>query len=174
MPTPSTQRQRAPSPQYVPIIPPLRPQLSFPHPPHYDRPMSTDNYTCTDPSTRRRPRATAHEIYPLRSSPAQASQLPVRHTANPPRGPQPSSSLGERNHFTPTHGLIQRASGPNFRFHQFTNPLGIDTVHGVHVPEQISYTSKPPNTPSSPQPVPALLDNWKMNLSKKVGIKTFH
>ena len=89
MPTPHTQRPRVPSPRYCPAIPPLRPHQSFPQPPPYDRPTSTDNYPCTDPSPRRRPRATAHEIYPARSSPIQASQSPARHTASPSRGPQP-------------------------------------------------------------------------------------
>ena len=51
-----------------------------------DRPTSTDNYPCTDPSPRRCPRARAHEIYPVRSSPNQASQSLARHTASPPRG----------------------------------------------------------------------------------------
>ena len=32
----------------------------------------------------------------------------------------------------------------NLRFHQFPNPLSIDTIHGVHVPERITYTSTPP------------------------------
>ena len=60
----------------------------------YDRLMSTDNYPCTDPSPRKRPRATAHEIYPVRCSPIQALQSPARHTASSSRGPQPSSSRG--------------------------------------------------------------------------------
>ena len=99
MPTPFTQRPPVPSPRYGPVIQPLRPQQSFPQPPFYDRPTSTDNYFCNDPSLRRRPRATAHEIYPVRSSPIQASQSPARHTTSSPRGPQPSSSRGWPNPF---------------------------------------------------------------------------
>ena len=41
--------------------------------------------------------------------------------------------------------------GPNFCFQQLTNPLGIDTVHGVHVPERINYTSTPPQHPLIPR-----------------------
>ena len=66
------------------------------------RPTSTNKYPCTDPSHRRRPRTTAHEIYPVSSSPTQASQSPVRHTASPPRGPQPSSFREKTNPFTHT------------------------------------------------------------------------
>ena len=66
----------------------------FPKPTPYDRRTSTDNYRCSDPSPRRRPRATAHEIYPVRSSSIQISQSPARHTASSSRGPQPSSSRG--------------------------------------------------------------------------------
>ena len=83
MRTPHTQRPPVPSPRYVPALPPLRPQPSFPQPPPYDRPTSTDNDPCTDPSPRRRPRTTAHEVYPVRSSPIQASQSPARHTPIP-------------------------------------------------------------------------------------------
>ena len=102
MPTPLTQRPLVPSPRYGPALPPLRPQQSFSQPPPYDRPTSIKNYPCTDPSPRRLPRATAHEIYPVRSSPIQASQLPARHIASPPRGPQPSSSRGSSNLFAPS------------------------------------------------------------------------
>ena len=63
MPTTHTQHSPVHSPRYGPAIPPLRPQQSFPQPPPYDRLTSTDNYPCTDPSPRRRPRATAHEIH---------------------------------------------------------------------------------------------------------------
>ena len=109
MPTPHTQHTPVPSPRYGPALPPLRPQQSFREPPPYDRPTSTDNYPCTDPSPRRRPRARAHEIYRVRCSPIQASQSPARHTASPSRGPQPSSSRGWRNPFAPTN-----------EFHEFT------------------------------------------------------
>ena len=70
----------------------------FPSATPYDRPTSHDNYLCTVSSPRRRPRATAHEIYPDRSSAIRASQLPARHTASPPRRSQPSSSQGRPNH----------------------------------------------------------------------------
>ena len=144
MPTIHTQRPPAPSPQYCPAIPILRTQQLFPQPPSYDRPTSTDNYPCTDPSLRRRPRATAHEVYPVHSSSIQASQLPARHTASPSRGPQPSSSRGRGNHFAPTQGITHRSQEPNFRFHEFTNLLGINTLQRIHVPERINYTSTPP------------------------------
>ena len=144
MPTPHIQPPLVPSPRNGPALPPLRPQISFSQPPHYNRPTSTDNYPCTDPSLRRRPRATAHEIYPVQSSPIQASKSPDRHTASPPRGSQPSSSRGKLNRFVSTHGITHRLKGPNFRFHEFTNPLGINTIQGMHVPERISYTSTLP------------------------------
>ena len=96
------------------------------------------------PSPRRRPRATAHEIYPVQSYPIEASQSPARHIAGPSRGPQPSPSLGRRNVFAPTQGIIHRAPGCNFRFHQFTNPLSIDKIHVVHVTKRVNYTSTPP------------------------------
>ena len=141
MPTPHTQHPLVTSPRYGPALPHLRPQPSFPQPPTYDRPTSTDNYPCTDPSPRRRPRATAHESYPVRSSPIQTSQSPARHTVSPPRGPKPSSSRGRPNPFVPTHDIPHRSEGPNFRFHEFTNPLGINTLQGIHVPERNNYTS---------------------------------
>ena len=144
MSTPHTQRPHLSSPRYGPTIPPLRPQPSFLQPPIYDRPTLTDNYPCNDPSPRRRPRATAHENYPVRSSTIQASQSPARHTSSPPRGSQPSSSRGRRNPFAPTQGIIHRSQGPNYRFHEFTNPLGINTVQGIHVPGRINYTSTTP------------------------------
>ena len=43
MPTPHTQRPPVSSPRYGPALPPLRPQQSFPQPPPYDQPASTDN-----------------------------------------------------------------------------------------------------------------------------------
>ena len=141
MPTPHTQRPPLPQPRYGPTIPPLRPQQLFPQPPPYDRPTSTDNYPCTDPSPRRRPRSTAHEIYAVSSSPKQASQSPARHTASPSRGPQPSSYRGSGNPFAPTQGITYRSQGPNFRIHEFINPLGFNALQGIHVPERIIYTS---------------------------------
>ena len=97
-----------------------------------------------EPSPRQGPRATAHEIYPVRSSPIQASQSPARHIASPSRGPQPSSSRGRGNPFAPTHGITHRSQGPNFRFYEYANPLGINTVQGIHVLERNNYTSTPP------------------------------
>ena len=135
MPTPHTQRPPVPAPWYGPTLTPLRPQPSFPQPAAYDQLTSTDNYPYADPSTRRRPRATAHEIYPVRSSPIQASQSPAHHTASPSRGPQPSSSCGRGNLFAPTQGITHRSQGPIFRFHEFTNPLGVNTIQGIHVPD---------------------------------------
>ena len=142
IPTSSTQRPQAPQSRYGSTILPLQPQPSFQQRFFCDRP--TGNYPCTDPSPRRRPRATAHVIYPVQSSPIHASQSLARHTASPPKGPQPSSSCGKGNPFAPTKGIFHRAPGPNFRFHQFTNPLRIDTIHSMHVPERINYTSTPP------------------------------
>ena len=144
MPTTHSQRPPVSSPQYGPTIPPLRPQHRFPQPPTYNRPTSTDNYPCTDPSPRKRPRATAHEVHPFRSTPIQASQSPARHTASPSQGPQPSSSRGRGIPFVPTQGIPHLSQGANFWFHKFTNPLGINTLQGIHVPERINYTSTPP------------------------------
>ena len=129
------------------LISPLRHQPIIPQPPPYNQQTSTDNYPCTDPSPKRHPRATAHEIYPLHSLPIQASHSPTRHSASPSQCPQPSSSRGRGrcNPFVPTSGIAHRAPGPNFLFHQFTNPLGFDTVHGVHVLERIHYISTPPH-----------------------------
>ena len=72
MPTPHPQRQLVSSLRNRPIIPPLRPQQPLPQPPTYERPTSMDNYPCTDPSPKRRPRVTAHEIHFVRSSPIKA------------------------------------------------------------------------------------------------------
>ena len=74
----------------------------------------------------------------------QVSQSHARYHASPSRGSQPSSSRGQGNQFAPTQGIPHRSQGPNFRFHEFTNPLGINTVQGIHVPEKINYTSTPP------------------------------
>ena len=83
-------------------------------------------------------------MYPVHSSPIQGSQSPARHTASPPRGPQPSFSRGRPNPFAPLQGIPHRSQGPNVRFHEFTNPLGINTIQGIHVLERINYTSTPP------------------------------
>ena len=87
----------------------------------------------------------AHENYPVPSSPIQASQWPARFTASPPRGPQPSYFMGRANPFTTTKSVMHKTSGPNFKFHQFTNPLGISTDHGVYVPKRINNVSTPPH-----------------------------
>ena len=142
MPTTHQQRPTVPSPRYGPTIPPLRPQQSFVQPP-YDRPTSTDNYPCTNPSPMRRPRATKHEVYPAPSSRIQASQSMARYAAGSSRGPQPSSSRGRINPFVPTQGIPRRSQGPNFRFPEFTNPLGINTLQRINAPERINYTSTP-------------------------------
>ena len=111
LPSPLTQPPNIPSPRYGPLSSSLRPQLSFPQPPPYDRPTSTDNYPFTDISPKRRRRATAQEIYPVRSWKIQASISHARHPASPSRGPQPSSSRcrGRGNPFAPTPGITQRA-----------------------------------------------------------------
>ena len=82
IPQPFSKRPRVPSPQYRPAIPPLRPQTSFP-----DRPTSTVNDPCTDPSLRRRPRITAREISAVCSSLIQGSKSPTRHAAKHPKRP---------------------------------------------------------------------------------------
>ena len=151
MPTPHRQRPPEPSPRYGPTNPPLRPPSSFPQPPTSDQSTTTGNYPCTETSPRRHPRATAHEVYPVRSSPIQASQSPARRTASPARGPQNSSSFGRGNPFAPTQGIIHRSQGTNFRFHKITNSLGINTVQVSHVPERINYTSTPPQHTLKPK-----------------------
>ena len=93
---------------------------------------------------RRRPRATKHEIYPARSPKIQPGQSPARCSQSSSRGSQPSPSRGRINPFGPTQGILHRSQGPNFRFHEFTNSLGINTLQGIHVPERINYTSTPP------------------------------
>ena len=63
---------------------------------------------------------------------------------NPLLSPVTPFSRGTGNSFAPTQGIIHRAPGPIFRFHQFTNPLGIQTIHAVHVPELLNYKATPP------------------------------
>ena len=63
LPTPHTQYQLVSSRRCGPTIPPIRPQQPFTQP-SYNRPTFTDSYPCTDPSSRRRPRAKKHEINP--------------------------------------------------------------------------------------------------------------
>ena len=144
MPTPHPQRRPVYSARCGPTIPPLGPQQLFPQPATFDLPTSTDNYPCTDPSPRRRPRVLTHETHSVRSSPIQASQSPARHTASHSRGPQTSSSCGRGNPFAPTQATPHQSQRTNFRFQEFTNPLGINTLQGTHVPERINYTSTPP------------------------------
>ena len=76
----------------VPTVPPPRPQPSFFQPPPYDRPTSTKNYPCTDASPRGRLRSMAHEIYPVHSTPIQASQSPARFAVSSLHNSQLSSS----------------------------------------------------------------------------------
>ena len=142
-PTPPKHRQPVSPPRNGPAIPLLMPKQSFVQPP-YDRPTSTDNYPCTDPSPRRRPRATKHETYPTRSPQIQPGQSPARYDRSSSRGSQPSTSRGRINPFAPTQCIPHRSQGPNFCFHEFTNPLGINTLQGIHVPDRINYTSTPP------------------------------
>ena len=87
----------------------------------------------------------AHENYSVRSSPIQDSQSPARFMASPPQGSQPSSSNERINHFTRTQGVQHRAPRPNFLFHQFINPLCINTDHSVHVLEPINSVSTSPH-----------------------------
>ena len=86
-----------------------------------------------------------HEIYPVCSSRTQDSHSPARHTACPPRGPQPYSSNGRVNPFAPKQGVIHKKSEPNFKFHYFTNPLGINRDHGVYVSERSNFVASPPH-----------------------------
>ena len=95
-------------------------------------------------------------------------------TLQSPKRPTAIILSRERNPFAPTQGMIHRAPSPNFCFHQFTNPLGIDTIRGVHVPERINYTSTPSHQTLKPTASSALMNNWGMNTSKKVGIETSH
>ena len=146
MPTPIAQPKNIQQSRYgVPKVPLPRPQPSFLQPPLYDRPASNDTNPCRDSSPRRCPQPTTHEIYPVRASPFQASQSPARHTPSPAKGPQPLSTRQRANPFAPTKSTFHRAPGPNFRFHQFTNPLGFNTEHGVHDPKRINNVSTPPH-----------------------------
>ena len=141
-PTPPQSRPPISQPRYGPTIPPLMPvQQPIVQSP-YDRPTSTDNYPCTDPSPKRRTRAIRHETYPARSP--QVSQSPAHTGQSSSRGPQPSPSRALTNPFAPTQGIPHRNKGPDFRYHEFTNPLGINTRQGIHVAERINYTSTPP------------------------------
>ena len=69
---------------------------------------------------------------------------------NPLLSPATPSSRGRGNSFAPTQGIIHRAPGPNVRFHQFTNPLGIQTIHAVHVPERMNCKATPPQQTLKP------------------------
>ena len=157
MPTPHAKRPPVSSLRHGPTIPALRPQQPFPSPRR-------------QPSPLRRPRATAQEIYPVRFSPIQASQSPVRHTASPSRGPQPSSSRGRGNPFAPTQGITHRSQGPCFRFHEFSNPLGNKTFHGIHVPDQLYLHPASTYTETYSQ----FLLSWRTSMSKRDGIETYN
>ena len=144
VPTPTSQPTNIQSQVHgVPTIPPPRARPAFPQPPPFDRPTSTDIYLCTDPSPRRRPRPTTYEIYPIRLKLMQtSSESPARYTTSSPRGSQPSNSKARVNPFTPTQGVLHRAPGPNFKFHGFTYPLGINTDYCDHVPERLTTSSR--------------------------------
>ena len=68
-----------------------------------------------------------------------------------------SSSRGRPNFFLPKHGIPHRSQGPNFRFYECTNPLGIITIQGIYVPERISYTSTPPQHTLKPTAISCFL-----------------
>ena len=145
MPTPHTQHTPVPSPRYGPALPPLRPQQPFHQPtPTTDPRQPTTTRVLIPHLGGAHGQQHNNEIYTVRSSPIQASQSPARYTASSSRGPQPSSSRGRPNPFEPTHGIPHGSQRPIFRFHEFKNPLGINTIQGIHVPERISYTSTPP------------------------------
>ena len=148
-PTPPQHRQPVSSPRYGSTIPSLMPQQSFVQPP-YDRPTSTDNYPCTEPSARKRPPATRHETYPAQSPQTQPGQSLARYAKSSSRGSQNSPSRGKSNPFAPTQGIPHRSQGPNFWFHEFANPLGINTLQRILVPERINYTSIPPQRTLKP------------------------
>ena len=154
-----------------PTNPPLRPEtlLFHNHPPTFDRHRRTITHSPTIHSE------DAREPQHMKCilCPHLTIALLDRLQAPPlPRRPHPSCSCGKGNHFAPTQVITHRAPGLNFRFQKFTNPLGIDTVYGVHATERINCTSTPPQ--HNLKPAPALLDNWRMNMSKKVEIETSH
>ena len=133
-PTPPQHRPPVSQPRYGPVIPPLMAvQQSF-VPPPYDRPTSTDNYPCTDPSPRRRPRATRHETYPACSPRIQPGQSPARHGQGSSRGPQPSTSPGRVNPFAPplpwTEFPLSRVYESPWNQHPPSNPRSrADKLH---------------------------------------------
>ena len=122
-------------------MPPTRPQHQIPQSSPYERPTSTDNYPCADPSPRRQPRSMRHETYPVRMSPLGAPTF--RPTTSPPRSRQPSSSKPKPNPFLPTQKTLHSPPGHSFLFHQFNNSLGINTEHSTHVTERKNYISTP-------------------------------
>ena len=125
-PTPPQQRQPASSPRYGPTIPPLMPHQSFVQPPYY-RPTSTDSYPCTDPSPRKRPRATRHETYPARSPQIQPGQSPARYGQRSSRGSHPSPSRGRINPFAPTKGIPHRSQGQISV--NMNSPIPLESTH---------------------------------------------
>ena len=46
---------------------------------------------------------------------------------------------------SPLHRSATQSIGPNLKFHQLTNPVGINSDHDVYVPEMIKYVSTPPH-----------------------------
>ena len=146
----------------------------FPPTTPYDRPTSTDNYPCTHPSTRRRPRATTREIYPLRSSTIQASQSPARHTASLHEAHSTHLLVGERTSSRPHKGSSIGHPAPIFASINLQILSALTTFTLFISPSGSITRQHPHNALSNPQPNHALLDNWKTGMSRKEGIKTSH
>ena len=140
--------------------------------------MKDYKYPCTEPSPRRRPRPVTREIYPVGVSQVRAPYSPAtsRYRTSQPRGSQTSlSTKAKAKPFVPTQTTFHGPTGPNFKFHQFANPLKINTYHGIHVPERKKYFSKPPhhhqNIHSNPRQarvhcVSLRTNTWKKNTLK--------
>ena len=159
MPTPHTQRPSVSSPRYGPAIPLLRPQPFIRQPPIYDRPASTDNYPCTDPSPRRRLRATAHEIYTVRSSPLQASQSPARHTSSPQEVHSPHLLVAEEIPSLPQKGSSNDQKAPIFVSRNSRVPLVLTPFKESTYQNALLIYPLHHNIHLNPQLVPVLLDN---------------
>ena len=148
MPTPHTQLPPVPSPRYGPALTPLRPQQSFPQPPPTTDPRQLTITLARTPHLR-----DVHGQQPMKSTRFNfcryrlhnrlldtQQDLPEVHSHHPPTEGQ--TPLCQHTAFYIGH--IRQHIGPNFGFHEFPNPLGINTIQGIHVPERISYTSTPP------------------------------
>ena len=124
-----------PSHRYGPALPLIRPQANFPQPPFLmiGQHPPTINYPYKNTFPRRRARAMAHEIYPVRSLPMQASQSPTRAYRKQSQRPTALILKARVSPSATTHGVMQWTTGPNFMFNQFTNPVIITTDHGVYV-----------------------------------------